>query len=129
MASVYIPVFYGRAVDVLSPAIVGESAVPDGGAVAGGAAVAVAVPLALILAYGAARILSLAFNEARDAIFINVAQRAIRTVALEVFRHLHALSMRFHLGRQTGRLSLSIERGTRAIEILLRFSLFAIFPP
>ena len=122
VASVYIPVFYGRAVDVLSPAIVGD------GAVAGGAAVAVAVPLALILAYGAARILSLAFNEARDAIFVNVAQRAIRTVALEVFRHLHALSMRFHLGRQTGRLSLSIERGTRAIGTLLRFSLFAIVP-
>ena len=120
MASVYIPVFYGRAVDILSPAIVGDGAVPGGAAVA--------VPLALILAYGGARILSLAFNEARDAIFINVAQRAIRTVALEVFRHLHALSMRFHLGRQTGRLSLSIERGTRAIESLLRFSLFAIFP-
>ena len=143
VASVYIPVFYGRAVDVLSPAIVGgdaalgDAALAGEGAVAGDAAlagqgavtaVAVTVPLALILAYGAARILSLAFNEARDAIFINVAQRAIRTVALEVFRHLHALSMRFHLGRQTGRLSLAIERGTRAIESLLRFSLFAIIP-
>ena len=136
VASVYIPVFYGRAVDVLSPAVPGTAALGDAtvtaeGALAGGAAVtaaAVTVPLGLILAYGAARILSLAFNEARDAIFINVAQRAIRTVALEVFRHLHALSMRFHLGRQTGRLSLAIERGTRAIESLLRFSLFAIFP-
>ena len=137
VASVYIPVFYGRAVDVLSPAVAGDAAaLGDGavtaeGALAGGAAVtavAITVPLGLILAYGAARILSLAFNEARDAIFINVAQRAIRTVALEVFRHLHALSMRFHLGRQTGRLSLAIERGTRAIESLLRFSLFAIFP-
>ena len=137
VASVYIPVFYGRAVDVLSPAVSGAAAaLGDGtvtaeGALAGGGAVtavAITVPLGLILAYGAARILSLAFNEARDAIFINVAQRAIRTVALEVFRHLHALSMRFHLGRQTGRLSLAIERGTRAIESLLRFSLFAIFP-
>ena len=136
VASVYIPVFYGRAVDVLSPAVagaaaLGDAALADESALAGGAAVtavAVAVPLGLILAYGAARVLSLAFNEARDAIFINVAQRAIRTVALEVFRHLHALSMRFHLGRQTGRLSLAIERGTRAIESLLRFSLFAIFP-
>ena len=89
----------------------------------------VTVPLALILAYGAARILSLAFNEARDAIFINVAQRAIRTVALEVFRHLHSLSMRFHLGRQTGRLSLSIERGTRAIESLLRSACSRSSPP
>ena len=117
VAWVYIPVFYGRTVDALSPAI-GSA---DG-------AVAVAVPIGLVLAYGAARILSLAFNEVRDAIFVNVAQRAIRTVALEVFRHLHALSMRFHLARQTGRLSLAIDRGTRAIEILLRFSLFAIFP-
>ena len=113
VAWVYVPVFYGRAVDALSP---------------GDARLAVAVPGAVILAYGAARILSLAFNELRDAIFVNVAQRAIRTVALAVFRHLHALSMRFHLGRQTGRLSLSIDRGTRAIDHLLRFSLFAIIP-
>ena len=112
VASVYIPVYYARAVDVLSP----EDAS------------LIAIPVALILAYGAARILSLAFNEARDAIFVHVAQRAIRTIALEVFRHLHALSMRFHLGRQTGGLSRAIERGTRAIEILLRFSLFAIIP-
>ena len=112
VASVFIPVFYARAVDALSPVDAGL----------------IVIPIALILAYGAARILSLAFNEARDAIFVNVAQRAIRTIALEVFRHLHALSMRFHLGRQTGGLSRAIERGTRAIEILLRFSLFSIIP-
>ena len=112
VATVYIPVFYAQAVDVLAP--------EDAGLVA--------VPLALILAYGAARVLSLAFNEARDAIFVNVAERAIRTIALEVFRHLHSLSMRFHLGRQTGRLSQAIGRGTRAISLLLRFSLFAIIP-
>ena len=111
-ASVYIPVFYARAVDALALDDVGL----------------IAVPLALILAYGAARILSLAFNEARDAIFVNVAERAIRTVALDVFRHLHALSLRFHLGRQTGRLSQAIGRGTRAISLLLRFSLFSIIP-
>ena len=112
VATVYIPVFYAQAVDALAPENAGL----------------VAVPIALILAYGAARVLSLAFNEARDAIFINVAERAIRTIALEVFRHLHALSMRFHLGRQTGRLSQAIDRGTRAISLLLRFSLFAIIP-
>ena len=112
VATVYIPIFYARAVDTLAP---------DGAGL-------VAVPVALILAYGAARVLSLAFNEARDAIFINVAERAIRTIALEVFRHLHSLSMRFHLGRQTGRLSQAIDRGTRAISLLLRFSLFAIIP-
>ena len=112
VASVYIPVFYARAVDALSLDDVGL----------------IAVPFALVFAYGAARILSLAFNEARDAIFVNVAERAIRTIALEVFRHLHALSLRFHLGRQTGRLSQAISRGTRAISLLLRFSLFSIFP-
>ena len=112
VASVYIPVFYAGAVDALSLDDIGL----------------VVVPLALILAYGAARILSLAFNEARDAIFINVAERAIRTIALEVFRHLHALSLRFHLGRQTGRLSQAIGRGQRAISLLLRFSLFSIIP-
>ena len=88
----------------------------------------IVLPLALILAYGAARILSLAFNEARDAIFVNVAERAIRTIALEVFHHLHALSLRFHLGRQTGRLSQALDRGTRAVSLLLRFSLFSIIP-
>ena len=112
VASVYIPVFYAQAVDALSLDNAGL----------------IAVPFALIFAYGAARVLSLALNEARDAIFVNVAERAIRTVALEVFRHLHALSMRFHLGRQTGRLSQAIDRGTRAISLLLRFSLFSIIP-
>ena len=112
VASVFIPVFYARAVDALSLDDVGL----------------IAVPFALVFAYGAARILSLAFNEARDAIFVNVAERAIRTIALEVFRHLHALSLRFHLGRQTGRLSQALDRGTRAISLLLRFSLFSIIP-
>ena len=112
VASVYIPLFYARAVDALSLDDVGL----------------IAVPFALVSAYGAARILSLAFNEARDAIFVNVAERAIRTIALEVFRHLHALSLRFHLGRQTGRLSQALDRGTRAISLLLRFSLFSIIP-
>ena len=112
VASVYIPLFYARAVDALSLDDVGL----------------IAVPFALVFAYGAARILSLTFNEARDAIFVNVAERAIRTIALEVFRHLHALSLRFHLGRQTGRLSQALDRGTRAISLLLRFSLFSIIP-
>ena len=112
VASVYIPLFYAQAVDALSLDDVGL----------------IAVPFALVFAYGAARILSLAFNEARDAIFVNVAERAIRTIALEVFRHLHALSLRFHLGRQTGRLSQALDRGTRAISLLLRFSLFSIIP-
>ena len=113
VAIIYVPIFYKDAIDVLAPADVG---------------MAVALPLGLILAYGAARVLSLAFGELRDAIFAKVGQRAIRNVALNVFRHLHKLSLRFHLERQTGGLSRAIERGTKAIELLLRFSLFNIIP-
>ena len=112
IATVYVPVFYKGAVDALSG---------EGG-------LAVALPLGLILAYGAARILSLGFADLRDAIFAKVGQRAIRQVALRVFRHLHELSLRFHLERQTGGLSRSIERGNTAIETLLRFTLFNILP-
>ena len=113
-ALVFVPVIYGRAVDAL------------GGL--GDTNVAIALPVGLILAYGAARVLSLLFGELRDAIFAKVGQRAVRTVALEVFRHLHQLSLSFHLARQTGGLTRSIERGTKAIELLLRFSLFNILP-
>ena len=110
---VFVPVLFGRAVDAL------------GGY---GVATAAALPVGLILAYGLARVLSLAFGQLRDALFARVGQRAIRTVALEVFRHLHALSLHFHVGRQTGGLSRSIERGTKSIEMLLRFGLFNVLP-
>jgi ATP-binding cassette subfamily B protein len=112
VALVFIPLFYGRATDALA---------------AGGLTLAT-VPVALILGYGVARVLSLAFGELRDAVFARVGQRAIRNVALQVFRHLHRLSLAFHLTRQTGGLSRVIERGTRAIEMLLRFSLFNVIP-
>lgn len=89
---------------------------------------AVTVPVGLILAYGFARVLAMGFGELRDSIFVAVSQRAIRRAALAVFRHLHALSLRFHLDRQTGGLSRSLERGSRAIEIILSYSIFAILP-
>src|SRR5258708_33893601 len=89
---------------------------------------AVAVPVALIAAYGVARVLAQAFGELRDAIFAPVSQRAIRNIALEVFGHLHALSLRFHLERQTGGLSRVIERGTNGMEFLIRFMTFNILP-
>jgi len=113
VAVVYLPLFYRDAIDALD---IGQRSV------------ALVLPVGLILAYGAARVLSLAFGELRDALFAKVGQRAVRTIALQVFRHLHFLSLEFHLSRQTGGLSRSIERGTRAIEILLRFSLFSIVP-
>ncbi len=87
-----------------------------------------AAPIALILAYGVARVLAQAFGEVRDAIFAPVSQRAIRNLALEVFRHLHALALRFQLERQTGGLSRVIERGTQGMEFLIRFTTFNILP-
>lgn len=120
VATVAIPLFYKDAVDALS----GEGST---GALAT-ADLAVTLPLAAILAYGTARVLSLAFAELRDAVFAKVAQRAIRAAALTVFRHLHRLALRFHLERQTGGLSRVIERGTKAIEALLSFTLFNILP-
>ncbi|HXV23358.1 MAG TPA: ABC transporter ATP-binding protein/permease [Alphaproteobacteria bacterium] len=112
IVTVYIPIFMKQAVDALS--------VED--------KVLIALPLAAILAYGLARILSLAFGELRDAVFAKVAQRAIRTVALATFRHLHSLSLRFHLDRQTGGLSRAIERGTKGIDFLLSYVLFSVLP-
>lgn len=87
-----------------------------------------AVPVALVIAYGLLRLFSTLFGEMRDAVFAKVTQRAIRRVALQVFEHLHSLSLRFHLDRQTGGVSRDIERGTRGIGFLLNFMLFNILP-
>ena len=87
-----------------------------------------AVPVFLIIGYGLLRLLSTLFGELRDAVFAKVTQRAIRRVALKVFEHLHSLSLRFHLERQTGGVSRDIERGTRGIGFLLNFTLFNILP-
>ncbi len=86
------------------------------------------VPVFLIVGYGLLRLFSTLFGELRDAVFANVTQRAIRRVALQVFEHLHSLSLRFHLDRQTGGVSRDIERGTRGIGFLLNFTLFNILP-
>ncbi|HJL41147.1 MAG TPA: ABC transporter ATP-binding protein/permease [Myxococcales bacterium LLY-WYZ-16_1] len=109
--NVWVPIFYKRAVDALET----DSGLP-------------ALPLALILAYGAARVGALLFNQVRDAVFETVGQRATRRAALNVFRHLHALSMRFHLRRQTGGLARAVERGTSAISSLLDVALFNVLP-
>ena len=86
------------------------------------------LPLGLLVAYGALRLSSTAFTELREFVFIRVTQRAVRTIALKVFRHLHALSLRFHLNRQTGGVTRDIERGTRAVSSLVSFALFSIVP-
>jgi len=86
------------------------------------------VPVFLVIGYGVLRLFSTLFGELRDAVFAKVTQRAIRRVALQVFEHLHSLSLRFHLDRQTGGVSRDIERGTRGIGFLLNFTLFNILP-
>ena len=88
----------------------------------------IVLPLALLLGYGALRLTSSLFGELRDVIFAKVTQRAIRQVALRVFRHLHSLALRFHLERRTGGMSRDIERGSRGISFLLSFMIFNILP-
>jgi len=115
-ATVYAPFFYKDAVDALAP---------EG---AESTAALIAVPVFLVLSYGAARILMVALAQIRDGLFARVGQSAVRAVALRTFQHMHALSLRFHLERRTGGLSRVIERGTKAIDFLLRFTLFNIAP-
>ena len=111
VATVYIPLVYSHAVDALAP--------KDSPLV---------IPFALILAYAALRVASAGFGELRDAVFAAVQQATVRKVALQTFKHLHRLSLRFHLDRQTGGLSRSIERGTSGIESVLRLAVFNIIP-
>ena len=113
LATVYVPVVYGRLVDALAP--------KDGGAI-------LYLPLALVLAYGGLRVGSAAFGEIRDALFAKVQQRAVRVAALRTFRHLHALSLRFQLDRQTGALARAIDRGTTGIQSVLRLAVFNVVP-
>jgi ATP-binding cassette subfamily B protein len=120
LANVYVPILFKAMVDALTPHV--------GTGAATGASVAIAVPIGLLIAYGLARIATQVFSELRDGIFARVAQRAIRNVALETFRHLHALSLKFHLDRQTGGLTRAIERGAKGIEFLLSFVLFNVLP-
>ncbi len=87
-----------------------------------------AVPLTMILAYGLGRVMMVALAQLRDAFFAKVGQHAVRELAIRTFRHLHALSLRFHLERRTGGLSRIIERGTKGIDTILRYSLFNTFP-
>src|ERR1700704_3798811 len=88
----------------------------------------VALPVAMLAMYGVLRFSATLFAELRDVVFVRVTQRAIRRVALGVFRHLHSLSLRFHLERQTGGMTRDIERGTRGISTLLSYLLFSIIP-
>ncbi|NHZ44827.1 ABCB family ABC transporter ATP-binding protein/permease [Massilia aquatica] len=86
------------------------------------------LPLGALVAYGLLRLSTTVFTELREFLFARVTQRAVRTIALRVFRHLHALSLRFHLNRQTGGMTRDIERGTRGVSSLISYTLFNILP-
>ena len=86
------------------------------------------VPVALLVGYGALRLLTSAFTELRELVFAKATQGASRSIALQTFEHLHALSLRFHLARQTGGMTRDIERGVRGIESLISYSLYSIIP-
>jgi len=111
VANVGVPVVFKNMIDGLSPADQ-----------------VLALPVLLLILYGALRFSTALFTELREFLFARVTQRAVRQVALEVFRHLHALSLRFHLERQTGGVSRDIERGTRSISSLISYTLYSILP-
>ena len=113
MAVVGVPLVLKRLIDSLTP---------------GSNATAIALPVGILLAYGFLRLSTSVFTELREFVFARVTQRAVRTIALQVFRHLHGLSLRFHLNRQTGGMTRDIERGTRAVSSLVSYALFSIFP-
>ena len=94
----------------------------------GDAQAVLVVPVALLVGYGALRLLTSAFTELRELVFAKATQGASRSIALQTFEHLHALSLRFHLARQTGGMTRDIERGVRGIESLISYSLYSIIP-
>jgi len=115
MANVGVPLLLKELVDNLAPT-------------PGSAAALLVVPVGLLVAYGALRLSTTLFTELRELVFAKATEGTTRSIALEVFSHLHALSLRFHLERQTGGMTRDIERGTRAVQSLISYSLYSIFP-
>ena len=116
LANVGVPLLLKNLVDALTPAVNPVTAA------------ILVVPVGLLVAYGALRLSTTLFTELRELVFSKATQGAARSIALETFQHLHALSLRFHLERQTGGMTRDIERGVRGIESLISFSLFSIIP-
>jgi len=118
-ASVGVPLIMKALVDYLAPGKLVDQAA---------ATVALVLPVALLLSYGLLRLATTAFTELREYVFAKVTQAAVHKAALQVFRHLHAMSLRFHLERQTGGVTRDIERGTRGISSLVSYTLYSIVP-
>jgi ATP-binding cassette subfamily B protein len=115
LATVSVPILLKEIVDRLAPA-------------AQSAAAMLAVPVALVVAYGLLRLSTSLFTELREFFFVNVTQAAMRTLALKTFRHLHSLSLRYHLERRTGAVTREIDQGIRGISSLISFTLYSILP-
>jgi len=118
VATVVTPFFFKYAVDAIAPMQDGQ--IPQNAFLV--------APAALVAAYCTARVSQILFAQLRDAVFSRVGQRALRRLAIRTFRHVHNLSLRFHLERKTGAMSRIIERGVKGVEFLLRFMLFSIVP-
>src|SRR5262245_29020902 len=115
LATVSVPILLKEMIDRLSPA-------------SGSVAAVLVVPLGLIAAYGALRLSTSLFTELREFFFVNVTQASVRTLALKTFRHLHSLSLRYHLERRTGAVTREIDQGIRGISSLISFTLYSILP-
>jgi ATP-binding cassette, subfamily B, heavy metal transporter len=116
LANVGVPLLLNELVDAMNPNLTA------------GTQALLVVPVALLIGYGLLRLSTSLFTELRELVFSKATEGAARRISLEVFRHLHALSLRFHLERQTGGMTRDIERGTRAVRTLIGFTLFNIAP-
>jgi ABC-type transport system involved in Fe-S cluster assembly fused permease/ATPase subunit len=119
-ANVTVPLIFKQLIDALTPAAAMQKSALE--------AAPLLVPLGLLAAYGALRFSTSLLTELREIVFSRVTQQAVRRISMQVFQHLHALSLRFHLERQTGGLTRDIERGTRAIGSLISYTLYSILP-
>jgi ATP-binding cassette, subfamily B, heavy metal transporter len=124
LANIGVPLLLKELVDALTPKP-GQSMLPG---LPPGAEPFLVVPLGLIVAYGLLRLSNTVFTELRELVFAKATEGATRSIALQVFGHLHALSLRFHLERQTGGMTRDIERGTRGVQSLISYSLYSIVP-
>ena len=124
LANIGVPLLLKELVDALTPKP-GESMVPG---LPPGAEAFLVVPVGLLLAYGLLRLSTTLFTELRELVFAKATEGATRRIALEVFGHLHELSLRFHLERQTGGMTRDIDRGTRGVQSLISYSLYSILP-
>ncbi|MCC2112230.1 MAG: metal ABC transporter permease, partial [Hyphomicrobiales bacterium] len=131
VALAFVALFIAKVVTVLVPYVYKwstDALVPE---TAGGElpfTALLAAPLMLVVAYGIGRVMMIGFNELRNALFAKVGQHAVRQLAYRTFIHMHDLSLRFHLMRRTGGLSRVIERGTKGIEIIVRFAIMMTIP-